>query len=734
MSRQQWSGALMFAPWVLLGASLVRGEELSSSIAVRGDDAAPVSLAFGGRSISWTTHGGGFRIHDATTKKDILLSQGELTQAQAKTVFDCRNTDVRLHAEFTPQGEFVLVQGELENLHRDERGFILDYQIPRLAAGAVFSNGLEHSVAMGESLCYEGNVFPIAAMGQADFGLAMAIPPTAPCVFGMTADGQGMSTRFYLGTSPLPKRFPNRAPFRFMIYAVEPAWGFRSALSKYYGFFADYYTPRLQRDGLFMFQMGDRVPPNIEQYGFDLVEPQWKFLEAAILRDQKHGLATFPYMIVGQREIKFLPALPKDYDDAMAVYARWSVADHASHELTKENACAQGDIHLKEEVEASACKTADGRYAVVIRNTPWGGNSISFKMNPNPDLFQDEHRPNIATYALALQDQWFRDHPQYDGAFVDSLGANWPAVLNYRKDHFRYARYPLTFDPQGRVALQNDLSHYEYIEALRSKMRAAGRLVLANGVYAYKSKGAPTRRIERQVLNQRLNEYSAADVPPEHYRVGTRLGRFFCSALLDVASSEAGVQADVERCQDVRVFMGKKQYAFLNYAWQDGAKVEEFVNKSLCYGIFASTSTNFFSGVHYEDHPNGYLRDKKLLDWYVPLVRRLSRAGWEPVRYARVDHEDVCCERFGSGNPMYYTLYNDSTAKAGCTLEIDLKSLGMTAASLDEIARHAPLSRPKPGTATLELAPQRTYVIQVSPRATFDGKHEHPRGGEKGPR
>ena len=108
------------------------------------------------------------------------------------------------------------------------------------------------------------------------------------------------------------------------------------------------------------------------------------------------------------------------------------------------------------------------------------------------------------------------------------------------------------------------------------------------------------------------------------------------------------MQANVERCQDVRVFMGRKPYAFLNYHWDDGALVEEFVNKSLCFGIFASTSTNFFSGVQYENHPQGYLRDKKLLDWYVPLVRRLSQAGWEPVRYAAIDGEGISCERFGT--------------------------------------------------------------------------------------
>jgi hypothetical protein len=416
-------------------------------------------------------------------------------------------------------------------------------------------------------------------------------------------------------------------------------------------------------------------------------------------------------MIVGQREIKFLPALPKSYEEAMAIYDKWTLAGHKGHALTKENVASEGDIHLKQEVESSACKTRDGKYSIVIRNTKWGENSVSFKINPNPDL----PSPSVASYALDLMDRWLKEYPQYDGLFTDSLGANWPAVLNYRPDHFVYARYPLTFDPDGRVALHNELSHYEYLETLRAKVRAVDRLSLANGVYVYKSQKGRTAKVERQVKNKTFNEFIAQAAPAEHYRAGAKLGRFFCASLLDVASCEFGVRATVEQSQDIRVLMGKKHFAYLNYHWEDAAKVEEFVNKSLCFAIFASTSSNFFTDTEYENHPHGYLRDKKLLDWFVPLVRQLSRAGWEPARCASVNNQAVSCERFGTGDVVFFTLFNDSNSKATCALDVDLKALGFSGdAAFTEIARQSALTRSKPGSVTLELQPKRTCIIKIT--------------------
>jgi hypothetical protein len=666
------------------------------------------------------TGAGGFAIYDATKRRQIVLRQSSLKARERGVVYEATGEEVALTAEFIPQGDYLLVKGEVTNKACDERGFIVDYKIPRPEGNCRFSNSLGEAVALPETGEIEDNVFPLAALCGDGSGVAAAIPPGEPRDFGTVGDRDGLRMRFYLGTSPMPRRFPNRASFVFMIYSVDPAWGFRSALAKYYKFHPDYYTQLMKKEGLCMFQMKDRVPENIGHYGFNLCEPQWPgpALESAIVRDDRNDITTFPYMIVGQREIKFLPKLPGDYEEIMAVYEKWSPADHARHGLTKENVASQGDIYLKEEVVSSACETSAGRRVIVLRNTLWGKNSITFKINPNPDLFADA--PGTRTtggLALELAGRWLNEHPEYDGMFIDSLGANWPAVLNYRKDHFIYARYPLTFDPDGKVALQNTLSHYEYMETLRERMRGSGRhrLLFGNGVYAYKSRmSAGGAMVERQQVDTTFNEFHATAAPPEHYRAGTRLGRFFCSALLDVASSEFGVKATVEQCRDVRVFMGKKPYAFLNYHWEDGALVDEFVNKCLCYGIYASTSTNFFTGVEYETHANGYLRDKRLLDWFVPLARLLSHAGWEPVRHARTRGAAVSCERYGSGDTIYYTLYNDSKERQPCELLVDLAALGFSRQEItvSEIARQTQLA-PKDGVISLLLQPKKTYIIKI---------------------
>lgn len=687
------------------------------------DGAGPLTLSIGDRNLPVTGEGG-FRIFDATTKAAVTLPQGKVSGSGKSVTFETKTDDanVAIRARFEQMDDYVLVTGEVVNQRGDERGFILDYRLPRLAPDAVFSYHLEQSVPMDRATETENTALPLGAMSAGDAGIAMAIPPTEPRVFGLAADASGLSMRFYLGTSPAPRKFPNKATFAFIIYGIEPAWGFRSALSRYYGFFSEYYVQRLKKEGIFMFQMVDRMPTNIDQYGFNLSEPQWteEQIGRALERDEKNNISTFPYMIVGQREIKFLPELPKNYDEAMEIYRKWTISDHGVRPLLKEAAAAHGDLFLKDEVDNSGIIDTDNRKVIVVRDTLWGNKSVTFKINPNPDLFADEHRRTTGSLALELAAKWIKMHPEYDGMFVDSMGANWPAVLNYRKEHFTYARYPLTFDPEGKVALQNDISHYEYIESLRKLMRASNRLVLANGVYVYDSRGRnkPTKEtggIEKQAVSAMFNEFLAAAVPPEHYRVGTRIGRFFDSALFDVASSEFGVKATLQQCRDVRVLLGRKPYAFLNYHWEDQAKINEFVNRCLSYGIFASTSTNFFSGVIYETNPNGYLRDKPLLDWYVPLVRTLTKAGWEPVRYAQVDNKAIATERFGSGSTVYYTFFNDTdTAQTG-TLSIDLAALGFdpAKAAIKEIGRQSKLEQ-KNGAVTLSLEPKKCYVIQVT--------------------
>jgi hypothetical protein len=646
-------------------------------------------------------YGGHYRIYDVSDKKEVDLSNAIITQDGRRTTYELELNDINVHSIFFDKKDYIIVEGEIENKRKDSRGFILDYQIPIISPKAVFSNGLEQTRSMIDNNEEEGNVFPISAMCDEVSGVALAIPPSQPRQFGIVSSRLGMSGRFYLGVSPVTKQFPNKASFAFILYKVdpleanqnEPGWAFRSALSQYYRFYNDYYSPRVSQGGLWMFEMKDKIPPNVEQFGFDEIEPQWgkKTVEGAISRDTKYKILSFPYTIVGQREIKFLPSLPKTYSGAMRAYANWSPTSQPPRHLTKEN--DQGDFYLKNEITSSACLDNKGRYIIVIRDTNWGGNSVSFKVNPNPKLFENENRMTVGGDTLKAVDKWLNQYPAYDGVYVDSLGPLWLGILNYREEHFAYANYPLTVDSEGKTALHNTTSHYEYLENLREKMKMQGRLVMGNAIYAYNSSTSH----------------------PEHYRKGTKLGRFFCAALLDIGGSESGVHPSVDRCEDVRGFMGKKPYAYLNYYWEDENQVETFVNKSLCYGIFAG-NTKSLTGDSYYDNPYGYTRDKRLYDWYLPLVRKLTQAGWEPRRYATVSDHNIKYERFGSGDETYFTLYNDSAKKIECILNFNTELLGFTTNKIkaEEIARNASLKFVKNGSISFTLESQRTYVIKIS--------------------
>lgn len=682
------------------------------------DRAGLTRLQAGGQDLAFTQPAG-FAVVDAKSKQPVALRDGRVTPTADGAQFAAEGDGVRLEATFTSWQGVVRVHGAIVNERADDAGFIVAYAVPNLGAEAVFSPGLGEDYPVADGRARERNDVPLAALADAHHGVALAIPPDAPRVFGLAGSPAGLAVKFYLGTSPATRQFPNRATFDFIISPAEPGWGFRSALQRYYALFPDYYTPRLPQEGYFMFQMADRTPPNVAEYGFDLVEMQKgpKVVDAALARDDANGISSFPYTIVGQREIKFLPALPADYDGAIDVLQHWTFAEPANHPATKENTVNLGDLHLKDEVENSGIKTSDGRLSLVLRHTVWGGNSITFRVNPNPYLFADEGRVTVGSLALQVARSWHFAHPSFDGTYVDSLGANWPAVLNYRRDHFAYAQYPLTVDSAGRVALQNTISHYEYIEALRRIMHSQGKLVLGNGVYAYKSRNNPAPKLEQQKLDGELTEYVSATAAAEHYRPGTKVGRFFCGALLDLASSEAGIEATIERCRDARTIMGPKPYAFLNYQWHDGDRVAEYINKSLAYGIYATVTKDFFHDVEYYGAADGYDRDRAITTWAIKLLRRLNHAGWQPVTHARVEAADaVACERFGRSGEVYLTLYNDSPTEQRPVVALETAALGFAPAgvAIEEIARHAEVERVDANHVRLRLAPHTTCILALT--------------------
>jgi hypothetical protein len=637
------------------------------------------------QNISFQQGEGGFQAIDVETKQVIKFNNSKLdTLESGKLSFTGQNKNISIRAAFSIKDDFVIVNGVLENLNADDRAIILQYILPVSSSGTAFSNGLNHTVPMDSD--YEGNVYPVQAVcnveNKEEWGIALAIPPNSPAIFGMACSKSGAQVNYYLGLSPQTKEFPNKANFSFIIYTVDPQWGFRSAMEKYYALYPEYYSCRTNYDGLWMFQMEGKTPSNVRDYGFNELSMGSPTITQDIERDEKYKILTFPYMIVGQREIKNLESLPASYKDAMNVFDKWKIPEKRT--IAKENVASSGDINLRTEVTSSACKKKNGEYNIVIRNTPWGNNSITFKANPNPSLL-------VGHNALNLIKEWLEKYKSFDGIYIDSLGAMWPAILNYNKSHFKYAQYPLTFGPEGTVALHNQISHYEFLESLRSTLNKQNKLLFANGIYCYPCK----RRA------------------PEHYKAN-KLGRFFEAALLDIAGSEQGINLNQERWEFYRASMAKKVYMTLNYKWENQDDVEKLLNKALCYAVFATNAKNH-QGVDYVGNQNGYLRDKELMQKFVKNVRILSRAGWEPVTHAAIDVEDVHCERYGHGDEVYFALLNETSADVDCKLSLEYTSLGFTAddSSIEEIVYGSPFEV-EGNDIVITLEPYKTLIIKIS--------------------
>jgi hypothetical protein len=648
------------------------------------------------KDIKLPAAGGGFSAYDAAAKQKINFAAGSVKRLTEKTIFSAQQSDnLRLTAQFVDKGAYVQVSGELENLKKEARGILLDYCIPPLGPDCVVWNELNKSVKLGENE-QEGNLFPIAALCNANLGIALAIPPSEPRDFGMLAANSGLSIRFYLGLSPQTKKFPNRASFVFIVYPVETNWGFRSALGNYYRFYPDYYDCRLKRPGEILIPTRDgQLPPDIEHYAHTRVN--FRRAEEEFARNKKNGILSHGYMNPGVVELTQLPEKPRNLEEATAVYKR--LCESTAEEWTE----GGGDPSPTELIRNSACMLSNRQPAMFVRYTPGGKNSIAFKSNPNPELFGDK-KVSIGKKALWTAEEWLAKYPQLDAIMIDSLGANWPAQLNYREDHFAYAQYPLTCDSTGRPSLHNQFSYYELLSALRMRLRAKDKYLLGNGVYSYPS-------------NQTLE--------PEHYRGrGTLLGRFFLAALLDMATSESGVRADQTRLEFCRVALARKPYVLTNSDWKDVEATRNWFNKTLVYGICGSNVRIYSSTeavIPY--YPEGYERDKELIGWYMSLQERLGRAGWEPVTYASACGEKILLERFGSGDKLYFVLMSESDHEQPCTLSVDLPALGIAAdanpqqCTVEEIAQSMPLVRPAPGKIQLQLQPCHTAIVVVTKKS-----------------
>lgn len=616
----------------------------------------------------------------------------------------CAELGLKLTAEITANKDHVAISGRLTDTTAKDRAVTLLFALPLDATGWQWGDDMRRSRTVTGHNEYANTVglrcgadnkmsrYPLAAVWNDRAGLALALDMDHPAQYRLV---EHPGTRqFFIaydfGLAQGTAKFPGSAAFRFIVYRFDPRWGFRAALQKFYDIFPQHFTKRVSREGIWMPFTDVANVPGFEDFGF-------AFQEGApnVLFDDRHGIASFVYVEPTSHWLAMPSEVPRTYNSAMSL-------------LKNDLAGGRGDEarRMAAATFTSSIELSDGRFFLYLVKAPWCDGGV-FALNPDPEIAtMPEHPFNKAAVMREAIEAAFKKNqpkpapplpqsstlspqppsgPGLDGVYLDSLEMSC-SELNYRREHFRTASTPLVFDREGRPCQLMIFNTWTFERDIAADMHARGKLMFANAVLWQFSFPAPLL----DVLGTEVNWLHQGEYQPD---------------------TDAAMNFRRALCR-------QKPYCLLmntDYAKFTPALVERYFQRCLFYGIWPG----FFDQEAASKDPywtspkRWYDRDRPLFKQYIPLLRRVTDAGWQPLTYAICDNPKILVERFGpdADGTLFFTLLNDTADTQSGTVTVDGKALGL---------KHAPTAQElvsgNPATPSgrgwqISLRPQQAEVL-----------------------
>ena len=528
----------------------------------------------------------------------------------------------------------------------------------------------------------------------------MAIPLDRPCIHRIACNAatRQLYLAFDFALTPATAKFPQRARFAFVLYAHDARWGLRAAAKKYYGIFPRLTEKRMTRDGGWV--CWSTVEPIADLADFGFLYHWGPGGASAVAYDDNIGITSFLY----NDSVRFFADLgefPKrpdakartkvfhDYltapDPRAFVLSRPEKATGRhryvglERKLGKE-AAAAWLRRCVAAVRASAARDANGEFIVgyVINRKDWGPPDWwtgRLFCNPDPDI--------PGGYGQFLRDEiigrTFADYRK-GGGELDGLGLDnyfvYSRYPNYRREHFAYVDHPLTFSVGDHRPVQvGDFALFEWVEHMAARLRPQGKFIMANmGVLPFP----------------------------------------FAAHLLDMH----GYEWNIERVAPTARTMAYHK-PVVTLPVRPEHYTEPWIRKHVRFAIFPGG---------YGGKKSKFATDPELraiYKRYVPVIRDLAAAGWEPVTHATPEHADVRLERFGGeqgATPLYFTADNAADRPATCTVRIDAKALRLDPAGLKASVRLCGTLKAvtREGghlAVSLDVPAKSTAVLAIEPRA-----------------
>ncbi len=489
----------------------------------------------------------------------------------------------------------------------------------------------------------------------------LAVPMNQPVITRLAyhAPWRICSVAFDVTLDRRVRRFPGTVRLRWAAFRMATTWGFRAAFRRYQELYPVSFLKRVPVEGIWMPFYDIAKVAGAEDFHFGFKEGTNN-----VAYDEAHGYLTFRYVEPQSHWLRMPKETPRTDQGVLDVLGKRAAA---------------GDRRARA-VSTSGVWDPEGHYRFSIRNTPWCDGAV-FVLNPDPGLSDAGSKARLNYDPEEAEKRYAAG---VDGEYLDSL-EGWNDTLNFREDHLRESSVPPTFDrTTRRPCLLTAFSVYAYTAHVAGHVHRRGRLLMANSV---------------------------------PHRFG-----FLCH-FLDVAGTETNWKRggtfsfdSPQRMAYRRTLMGSKPYLFLqNTDWNAWTKAdsEQYMRWCLFWGMYPGFFSPDASSRHYFSSPQRYDRDRELFKRYVPLIQRISRAGWEPVTLARADSPAVLVERWGSPgtDACYLTVFNNGTAPADVRLCLEGTAAEATGAAELLSRKPAAVAREKKGTTISLTLPAKDVAV-----------------------
>ncbi len=549
-----------------------------------------------------------------------------------------------------------ILQGTLRNLTPQDRAVTVYYVERFGAARPVWWNSIREGIAATEPREYANlvqagvgatgqlSLYPFGCVtgagsggalgsgGGLSSGRALGLPPSlGPRVFRIMfrPDTRLLFLATDLALTPYgDSAHHDDAPVAVARYAVNPAWGFRDAAAQFYALFPAAFQRRAKAEGIWMPFTAPSTIPYVRDFHVAYHEG-----DNSVAADRSTRILSFKYVEPMTYWMPMTKDTPRTYAAALAeVTAQAQQAEEPGRRRLDELSARQSQAVL-----SSGGQDARGQFNVAFRATPWCDGAV-WVLNPGPRL---DHSSGCWTKAqLNSAGEPIPGKPnQPDGEYLDSLEA-WADVLDYRPESLTASAAPLCFAPgRFRPCLPTWFSVYASASALSESLHRHGKLLMANSVPWRFTAFAPL-----------------LDVMGTETNMFTNAGAW---------SPEPDAVMDLRRTASYH-----KPYLLLNTDFRkvSSAKIRLCFERCLFYGIFPSMFSANAADHPYWENPALYNRDRPLFRADIPVVMRLSAAGWEPVTWARSSNPAVWLERFGTS---YLTVLNSRDAPVNTVVRID---------------------------------------------------------------